>query len=322
MSKFFEALEQAERDRRLREASATPLEVPGAVPVVAPQATTAAEDPAVEARLADSKPAWIRGSLPAEISGDVDEHLVSLLAPATMEAEPYRALRHLVELRHRVDGLSVVVVSSPAAGDGKTTTAINLAGALAQDPAARVLLIDGDLRQSAVPQRLGLDGSGGPGLVDAILDPTLTLDELARPCPPYNLWLVAAGHRPGMPYELLASPRLGELLEAARRRFDYVVVDAPPLVLFPDCRLMAAWVDAFLVVVAAHRTPRKLVEEALNAIEPAKLLGLVFNGDDRPLVSRYYRYGYARNGGSSREPGRRWLPRLGRGGSGHHGEPS
>jgi capsular exopolysaccharide synthesis family protein len=229
-----------------------------------------------------------------------------------MEAEPYRALRHLVELHHRTSGLSVVVVSSPAAGDGKTTTAINLAGALAQDPGARVLLVDGDLRQSAVPQRLGLDGRTSPGLVDAILDPALTLDDLARSCPPYNLWLVPAGHRPGMPYELFASPRLGELLEAARRRFDYVVVDSSPLVLFPDCRLMAAWVDAFLVVVAAHRTPRKLVDEALTAIEPSKLLGLVFNGDDRPLVSRYYRYGYVRNGRGSGTDGERWLPRLGR----------
>jgi capsular exopolysaccharide synthesis family protein len=226
-----------------------------------------------------------------------------------------------VELRHRVDGLSVVVVSSPAAGDGKTTTAINLAGALAQDPGARVLLIDGDLRQSAVPQRLGLDGRGAPGLVDAILDPALTLDDLVRSCPPYNLYLVTAGHLPGMPYELFASPRLGELLEAARRRFDYVVVDSPPLVLFPDCRLMAAWVDAFLVVVTAHRTPRKLVEEALSAIEPSKLLGLVFNGDDRPLVSRYYQYGYGRNGNPNGGTGRRWFPRFRREGSGSGSAP-
>jgi capsular exopolysaccharide synthesis family protein len=198
-------------------------------------------------------------------------------------------------------------VSSPAAGDGKTTTAINLAGALAQDPGARVLLVDADLRQSAIPERLGLDGREGPGLVDAILDPELALDDMVRHCPPFNLWLVAAGHRPGMPYELLASPRLGELLEAARRRFDYVVLDSPPLVLFPDCRLMGAWVDAFLVVVAAHRTPRRLLEEALTAVDPAKLLGLVFNADDRPLVGRYYRYGYGNGGG----PGGRWFPRLG-----------
>lgn len=237
MSKFFEALEQAERDRTLREAAASPE---ASVAAVTPPA---ALRPPVAAPREDGEPTWTAG-LSAKVPGDVDEHLVSLLAPAVMEAEPYRALRHMVELHHRTAGLSVVVVSSPAAGDGKTTTAINLAGALAQDPGARVLLIDGDLRRSAVPQRLGLDDREGPGLIDAILDPALTLDDLARACPPYNLWLVAAGHRAGMPYELLASPRLGELLEAARRRFDYVVVDSPPLVLFPDCRLMAAWVDA------------------------------------------------------------------------------
>ena len=89
--------------------------------------------------------------------------------------------------------------------------------------------------------------------------------------------------------QVLKSPRLGELLAEARRRYDYIVVDTPPLVSVPDCRVLSKWVDGFLIVVTAHRTARKLLEEALHVTEPAKIVGLVFNGDDRH-VSRGYSY--------------------------------
>src|SRR5205814_1692176 len=105
--------------------------------------------------------------------GEVDEHLVSLITPDTFEADQYRVLRHTVEQRRRTAGLAIVGVSSAGPGDGKTTTAINLAGALAQDRAARVLLVDCDLRSSAMARRLGL--AEGRGLVQAIVDPMLTL---------------------------------------------------------------------------------------------------------------------------------------------------
>jgi Mrp family chromosome partitioning ATPase len=79
---------------------------------------------------------------------------------------------------------------------------------------------------------------------------------------------------------------MGELLAEARRHYDYVVLDTPPLIPFPDCRLLGRWVDGFFIIVAAHQTSRRLVEEALQVVDPAQLLGLVFNRDDRPL-SRY-----------------------------------
>src|SRR5262249_60276424 len=71
-----------------------------------------------------------------------------------------------------------------------------------------------------------------------------------------------------------------------------VVVDAPPLCPVQDCRIIAHWVDGFLLVVAAHRTPRRLVGEALSVVEPGKMLGIVFNGDDQPPSSFYGYYGY------------------------------
>jgi succinoglycan biosynthesis transport protein ExoP len=89
---------------------------------------------------------------------------------------------------------------------------------------------------------------------------------------------------------VLKSPRVGELLGQARSEFDYVVLDLPPLIPIPDCRIVERWIDGFLVVVAADRTPRRLVEEALAVLEPAKVLGLVFNADDGPRSSYGYEY--------------------------------
>ena len=226
-----------------------------------------------------------------ESSARVKQSLVSLLRPTSFEAEQYRTLRYIVEQLHKDANLQVVAVSSPGAGDGKTTTAINLAGALAQAPDARVLLVDADLRQPSVSKYLGIDDSRGLGLVDAILKPGLQLDDIAWCLPPFNLSALPVGQPPAAPYEVLKSPRLAKLLEEARQRYDYVVVDTPPLVPVPDCRVMAKWVDGFLLVVAAHKTPRKLVEEALNVMDPTKTLGLIFNNDDRPL-SGYYGYYY------------------------------
>jgi capsular exopolysaccharide synthesis family protein len=223
----------------------------------------------------------------------VDEHLVSLVSPASFPAEQYRVLRHIVEQMHRDRALQVVAVTSPTPGDGKTTTAINLAGALAQSLSVRVLLVDADLRRPSLTlsDRLGLGDTRAPGLAAAILDPAASLDELVRHYPRFALSVLPAGRCPVAYYEILASPRLGDLLDEVRQRYDYVILDTPPAVAVPDCRVISRWIDGFLIVVAAHRTPLRLVEETLSMVGAEKRLGLVFNGDDSPL-SVYSRYGY------------------------------
>jgi capsular exopolysaccharide synthesis family protein len=277
MSKFSKALDQAQRDRALRAhpAPVTPL-VPGAPPPPPPPAPTR-RIPAPPRRA-------------PSVEGEVDSHLVSLVSPAGLEAEQYRALRHMVELRHKADNLSVIAVSSPGVGDGKTTTAINLAGALAQAADASVLLVEADLRRPAIGPLLGFDESGGVGLVDAILDPKLTLGDVVQPRPPFNLHVLLAGQTPPSPYEVLKSPRLGALLDEARRQYDYIVMDTTPLVSVQDCRVVARWVDGIVVVVAADQTPRALLEAALEVLDPAKVIGLIFNGYDHHLSSRYNRH--------------------------------
>jgi capsular exopolysaccharide synthesis family protein len=206
------------------------------------------------------------------------QHLVSLVAPTSFEAEQYRILRHTVEQRHRESGLCTVAVTSPSGSEGKTTTSINLGGALAQARDARVLLLEADLRRPAILRQLGLSG-GGPGLVEAVIDSDLRLSDNVRSCPAYNLDVLPCGKPPLAPYEVLKSSRVRDLLDQARESYDYVIVDTPPVLPCPDYRLLEKAIDGTLLVVAAHRTPRAMVDAALSLLDPGRVLGLVFNGD-------------------------------------------
>jgi capsular exopolysaccharide synthesis family protein len=317
MSTFFKALERAEQEHLDR--SATPAGPPAESTPPAPEATrpqvvhppqaTLAPSPASRTRAAlerptdaarkvvVARPSVFTAPPPAprdnareheEPIVGLEEHLVSLLAPSSFEAEQYRALRHTIEQLHRESELSVIAVSSADSGDGKTTTTINLAGALAQAHETRVLVVDGDLRGANLAAHFGVEGTGRPGLVDAILNPNLTLASVIQEYRHLNLSVITAGRGAAAPYEVLKSPRVGELFAEARANFDYVIVDTPPLVSVPDGRLLAKWIDGFLIVVAAHRTPRKLVDVALNLMEGSKVVGLVFNGDDRHVSKSVY----------------------------------
>jgi len=237
-----------------------------------------------------------------------DKHLVCLHDPASYEAEQYRTLAHVIEVMHKDTGLHVLAVTSPTAGDGKTTTAINLAGALAQSPEARVLLVCADLRKPSVIEQFGMKYPHLAGLSTAILNPEHTLTRVVEHLQ-RNLSVVPPGPCPDNPYEVLKSPRLGDLIQEARQQYDYIVVDTPPLLLVPDCRVIGKWADEFVLVVGAHKTPRRLVEEALNLMEPSKLVGLVFNYDDRALPG-YYNYYYYASGQPTARNGQSWWRRL------------
>ncbi|MBI4169196.1 MAG: CpsD/CapB family tyrosine-protein kinase [Acidobacteria bacterium] len=236
----------------------------------------------------------------AAAQGTIDGRFVSLLDPGCLEAEPYRALRHTLEQRH--GGTRLIAVTSAVAGEGKTTTAVNLAGALAQDAEARILLVDANLRKPSIARALGL-GSVPPGLVESVSSPGSEPLAFVRRSAPFRLSILTAGQTPEHPYEVLRSPRLGEILQAARERYDTVVVDASPVLPVPDHRALAAWVDSFLLVVAAGRTPRRLIEEALESLDPSRVIGIVFNEDDRPSPASYAHYYGTRSGGGQRSDG-------------------
>src|SRR5690349_7284250 len=176
-----------------------------------------------------------------------DERLVTLVKPRSFEADQFRRLRQRVEDLAAAQGLRVLAVTSAVASDGKTFTAINLAGALAARRQAKVLLIDADLRRPNVAATLKLDVSGG-GLVAAVekggakfsryvqrVSVATTLDVL--PC---------EGTKTDS-YELLVSDAFQALTTEARYAYDFVVIDTPPIVPVPDTGLLGRAVDGYLL---------------------------------------------------------------------------
>ena len=224
----------------------------------------------------------------SQVPGVSDSRLVSLTAPASFAAEQYQGLRLTIERMSREREVKVIAITSPAAGDGKTVTAINLAAALARG-AERVLLIDADLRRPSVGRLFGFPNDA-PGLADALVDRAVGFDAIVRHATRLNLSMIPAGNARRRVSEILRSPRLHELIAEARNQYAYLVLDTPPLLPVFDSALLAKLVDGVLMVVAANQTPRKLLGESLNMIDATKVLGIVFNRDERPLFGYYNSY--------------------------------
>jgi polysaccharide biosynthesis transport protein len=221
----------------------------------------------------------------------IDPRLVTLTAPDTFAAERYQGLRLKLEQLRAEKALRVIAVTSPGAGDGKTLTSINLAGVLARESDAKILLIDADLRRSSVSEQLGID-AGTAGLADLIAGSKTSLADLIRRPAPCGFDVLPAGSSSRSVQKLFRAERFTQIIAEARERYDYVLLDTPPLVPVYDAAVLARQVDGVILVVAAAKTPRKLLGAALDLLDASKVIGLVFNDDTSPLFgysNRAYR---------------------------------
>lgn len=209
----------------------------------------------------------------------INPRLVSLLQPNSPEAERYQRLRLAVEGVSCAAGGTVIAIASPTNGEGKTITAINLAGALAQNPLRKVLLMELDLRKSGslIKDYLGVRKWSPPGVVDSIVGQSDNWQTLSAYIPAFNLHLITAGQRTQSPYEILNAPKMGEMINQARHLFDYVILDTAAVNLYPDTELISKWVDKFIVLVASGKTSRHQLEACLNLMSADKVMGIVFN---------------------------------------------
>lgn len=219
-------------------------------------------------------------------SKNVDPLLVSLLRPESIEAESYLNLRHSLEKLRNTDKSLVVAMTSPVQGEGKTVTSINLAGSLARNSGNKVLLIDLDLRQlnQDILTYLGIRDLSERGVVNNIFNSDSNWEKASCYINDFNLYIMPAGRHSSSPYEVLNSEILGELINNAREYFEYVIIDTPPILALPDSHLISKWIDGFMVLVTSGVTTKKMLADALDLMEPEKVLGMVFN---RNPVKRY-----------------------------------
>jgi len=208
-------------------------------------------------------------------------------------AEAVRSLRTSVALNTTGAGTAIVMVTSAQPLEGKTTTACNLAMALAHG-GARVLLVDADLRRPGVHTAMGLENTSGLSeLLQRRAQLADTVQRLADP----DLWVLPAGHTPSNPSELLASGRMHAFMSQVRQGpFDWVIVDTPPVLAVTDASILARWASTVTFVVGSEMTRRRLAERAVEtlAVGNAPFIGAVLNRVDVRRNRYYYaqQYGY------------------------------
>jgi capsular exopolysaccharide synthesis family protein len=195
-------------------------------------------------------------------------------APAREAVEAFRAIRTALLQAELPEGGRVLLVTSAARAEGRTTVALHTALALAGLGGA-VLLVDADLRDPAVHRRLGVRAGPGLGEILAGQETRLVRLEVHK----QQLYLLRAGGRTGDPAELLGAPRMRELLRQLRRRFVWVVIDAAALLPTSDVDAFAGLVDGVVLVVDRERTTREVVREACRRLERSRahLVGVVLN---------------------------------------------
>lgn len=213
--------------------------------------------------------------------------LVTLLAPASPAAEAYRALRTSVQFLGVARPLRSILVTSPGAGDGKTTTVANLAVAIAQ-AGHRCGVVCGDLRRPSVHRLFGRDEQ--PGLTTVLLG-EVTVEDAFQPVPDVpGLAVLAAGALPPNPSELLSGEAAAKAIRAAADAYDVILIDAPPVLPVTDPLVLAQHVDGVILVADARRTGLADVREAAQRLAQvgAPLVGTVLNGAD--VVENAYTY--------------------------------
>ena len=206
--------------------------------------------------------------------GNISGSLVTLLDPAGISSEAYRALRTSL-LYAAVDvPPKVLLITSPGSGHGKSTICANLAVVLAQAD-REILVIDGDLREPSLHRIFDVPNVNG---VVNVLSGEYNLLEVCEETFP-GLKIISTGPIPPYPAELLSSGRFSELVGEARRQFDYVLIDSPPMESVSDSIIIAAEADAVLLVVDAEETSKGSLRKAVRNFEAvgANVLGTVMN---------------------------------------------
>jgi receptor protein-tyrosine kinase len=208
-------------------------------------------------------------------------------APRT---EAFRLLRTNLQFLDLDSQPRSLVITSAVPGEGKTTTATNLAVALAQ-AGRRVLLVDGDLRRPRIAGLLGLDGAVG---ITTVLIGSADVADAIQVHEPTGLHFLASGAKPPNPTEILQSRLTADLIHGLQDTYDMVIIDAPPLLPVADAAVLATITDGSIIVTRHGKTTREQLREAITRLEQVngRLFGIVMNMIPRRSAKSYYYYYY------------------------------
>lgn len=217
--------------------------------------------------------------------------LITVTQPKSPVAEQYRTIRTNIEFMAVDREIQAILVTSATQGEGKSTTASNLAVAYAQQ-GKNVLIIDTDMRRPTVHYTFRV--ANGLGL-SSLLTRQAEKEKVILPTKVDNLSILTAGPIPPNPAELLSSRAMEHLISQLREEFDVIIFDAPPLLQVADSRITSKLTDGVVLVVGCTTSDRQRVLKAKEQLElaEAKILGVVLNRRELTDDSAYqYYYSY------------------------------
>jgi capsular exopolysaccharide synthesis family protein len=225
-----------------------------------------------------------------------ETHPIVVLEEESAISEQYKILREQLKRLRSESGIRNIAVTSPVKRDGKTTVAVNLAAAIALEYEEKVILIDADLRAPSVHRYFNYDGI--QGLTDFLSSNSRSsVRSLVRDTHVNGLCYIPAGKPTRFASELLAKEKMRRLIEEVHAEFPgyMVIIDSPPVLATPDPLVLSRLVDGVVMVIRARKTPKDYLAKALGVFSANKILGVVLNGADLGLGSKYYYY-YSSNG--------------------------
>jgi capsular exopolysaccharide synthesis family protein len=257
---------------------------PGVASAAAPQQPLREASPT---NLAPARDVAHAVSIPDQESGDWHGRAV-LVAPRGDVAEGYRHFAIRLQRQLKEAGARSVLVTSAARGEGKTTTACNLALALASiSSGRRIGLIELDVRRPSAAQALGVTPPVG---VERVLAGRARLADACMHTQLPELDLYLASGPATDPLGVISAPTTGTLLRDLARQYDLLIVDSPPALPVPDVPLLASHVDAVLLVARNGFSRRTALRETIESLGAPKLIGVFLNEGKTPRHRRYYGY--------------------------------
>jgi len=225
-----------------------------------------------------------------------ETHPIVVLEEESAISEQYKILREQIKRLRAEAGIRTIAITSPVKRDGKTTVSVNLAAAIALEYEEKVILIDADLRAPSVHRYFNYEGPHG--LTEYLSSNAVgNVKSLVRDTHVNGLLYIPAGKPTRFASELLAKDKMRRMIEEVHAEFPghMVVIDSPPVLATPDPLVLSRLVDGVIMVIRARKTPKDYLAKALSAFSTNKILGIVLNGADLGIGSKYYYY-YSSNG--------------------------
>ena len=219
--------------------------------------------------------------------GQVDPHIVAYHHPHSHLTESFRRLKAMLASIAGGTTLRTVTVTSAGKGEGKSTVAMNLAVTMCQDFDKRVAIVDADLRRPRIHRLLGM--TPRRGLSDVLGGECLPEDVLITNSVP-RLTIMPGGHSSKSPAEMLASPRMRQLIEELKSRFDFIIFDTPPVLTVADAIVLGPLTDGVILVIQAGKIRKRPVQRAVELLHNSTVHGFVLNRGDLVLSHYGYRY--------------------------------